>query len=143
MAHAKFTKTFDADCQQLFAVICDYKKYPDFVQGCLAAQVKRKSDHTAEVTYRVSMIKEIEYILSHVEKPDEWVMSWKLKKSDFLKKNTGQWKLKKLGASKTQVEYEIEIDFILPVPQFIVNRIIKNGLPQLMENFETRAQAGK
>jgi ribosome-associated toxin RatA of RatAB toxin-antitoxin module len=142
MAKAEFHEVLPIDKDKLFAAIARYEDYPEFVEGCTSIKVDRKGAGQARVTYHVSMMKDVTYTLDHVEKPEEGVVEWSLVESDFFKQNIGRWQLKAAGDGKTDVLYTVDLDFKIPVPGFILNRLVKGSLPSMVKSFQKRASKG-
>ncbi len=140
MAQAEFHEVLSVDRDKLYAVISRYEDYPQFVEGVTKVEVQRKGPGQARVTYHVSMMKDIVYTLDHREDPAAGTVEWSLVDSDAFKKNTGRWELKAAGAGKTDVKYQLEVDFKIPVPGFILNRLVKGSLPSMVASFEKRAK---
>ena len=129
MAQAEFHEVMDVDQKALFQVISDYAKYPDFVDGCKESKVERTSPTTAQVSYLISMMKEVRYTIDLKEDPAKGIIEWTMIQSDSFKKNNGRWELKAAGAGKTDVRYSLEIEFNFPVPGLILNKLVKGSLP--------------
>lgn len=140
MANAEFQEVVSVDKDKLFAVITRYEDYPQFVTGCSGVQVERKAPGKARATYHVNMMKEISYTLDHTEDAAAGTIEWNLVSSDFMKKNIGKWELKSAGPGKTDVLYEVEVEFKFPVPGMILNRLVKGSLGPMVKSFVTRAQ---
>lgn len=140
MASAEIHETLNVDKDKLYQVITAYERYPEFVEGCQTAKVDSKTGSVAKVTYGLNLVKDISYTLEHQEDAAAGKVTWKLLSSDFLKVNTGGWELKSLGAGKTDVKYQLEVEFKIPVPGFILNRLIKSSLPTMLKNFEKQAK---
>jgi ribosome-associated toxin RatA of RatAB toxin-antitoxin module len=141
MAQAEFHETFPIDAKKLFETIIKYEDYPQFVAGCSSVKVERKAPNKAQAAYHVNMIKELSYTLDHVENPDALTVEWKLVSSDFMKSNNGKWTLKPLGTDKTDVRYEVEVDFSFPVPGLILSRVVKGSLGPMVKSFVARAES--
>jgi len=140
MAQAEIERTLLVDRDRLFSVITHYEDYPQFVDGVSAVQVERKSPGHTRVTYKVHMIKEISYVLDLQENADAGTVSWTLVESDFMKVNQGGWRLKASGSGKTDIAYQVEVEFKIPVPGMILNRLVKGSLPAMIKSFENRAK---
>lgn len=141
MAQAEIRETLAVDRERLFAAIVKYEDYPQFVDGCTAVKVERQGPGRARVTYEVSLIKEVSYTLDHHEDAEKGIVEWKLVSSDFMKANSGRWELKAAGAGKTEAHYAVEIEFKIPVPGLILNRLVKGSLPAMIRSFEKRAKS--
>lgn len=142
MAKAEIQEVVSADRDKLFQAICKYEDYPQFVEGCEAVKVERKGAGQARATYRVNMIKLVNYTLDHRENPEAGTVEWNLVESDSFKLNNGRWELKSVGPGKTEVKYSLEVEFNFPVPGFMLNPLIKGSLPNMVKNFVKRANNG-
>jgi ribosome-associated toxin RatA of RatAB toxin-antitoxin module len=140
MAQADIKETLNVDYDKLFAAITRYEDYPKFVEGCKSVKVERKGPGKARVTYHVSLMKDVTYTLDHEEDPATGDIRWSLVESEFFKKNSGSWKLKKAGPGKTEAFYQIELDFKIMVPGFILKGLVKGNLPSMIKSFEKQAQ---
>ncbi len=141
MAKADIHEVLNVDRDKLFATITRYEDYPEFVEGCTGVKVERKGPGEARVTYNVSMMKDIVYTLDLKEDNAAGTITWTLAESDVFKKNSGAWKIKSAGDGKTDIVYEVELEFKIMVPNMILNRLVKGSLPSMVKNFEKRAQS--
>jgi ribosome-associated toxin RatA of RatAB toxin-antitoxin module len=139
MASAEFHQVLSVDQDKLFEAVTRYEDYPQFVEGCTGVKVERQGPGQARVSYNVSMMKDIHYTLDHREDPASGVVEWSLVDSDAFKKNSGRWTLKAVGPGKTDVLYTVDVEFKIPVPGFILNRLVKGSLPSMIESFRKRA----
>lgn len=143
MAKADLTKTVGVSKDEFFDAVVAYEAYPQFVTGCKKVEVERKAPGQSRVTYHVSMMKDLWYTLDHVEDREKGTISWTLVKSDTLTANSGLWTLKAAGEGKAEVKYEIDIEFNIPVPGFILSKLVKGSLPSMIEGFEKQAKKNK
>jgi len=142
VASAEFHEELKVDADKLFQVVVDYPSYAQFLDGCTGVEVHSKEPGKARATYHVSMMKEVSYTVDHVEDSQAGTMNWTLVKSDAMTKNSGSWKITPRGPGKCDVLYKVEIEFKIPVPGFILNRLIKGSLPAMIKSFEERARKG-
>jgi ribosome-associated toxin RatA of RatAB toxin-antitoxin module len=143
MADASIEKVLDVEFEKLFKIITDYASYPEFVEGCEGVKVLGKKGDATHVQYSVNMMKEFTYTLAHKEDAKKGVIEWALVDSDFFKKNSGRWELKPAGKGKTEARYSLEVEFTVPVPGFILKRLVKGNLPGMLDAFESRAKKSK
>lgn len=142
MAEVSRTEIVDVDINKLYAVIVDYAKYAEFVDGVSSTQVLEQTEKKARVEYAVNMIKSFKYILSTThQKPTS--VSWTLESGDLFKKNEGSWKLKDLGGGKTEVTYSLEVGFKIFAPNAILSSLTEKNLPAMMQSFFKRAKSLK
>jgi ribosome-associated toxin RatA of RatAB toxin-antitoxin module len=140
VAKAEIQDIFEVDRDLLFDVITRYEDYPQFVDGCTSVQVERKAAGGARATYAISMMKDFSYTLDHVEDRNTGKVEWTLVTSDFFKANTGSWILRAVAPGKTEVKYAIDLDFKVPVPGFILKKLVQGNLPGMMKSFRDRAK---
>jgi ribosome-associated toxin RatA of RatAB toxin-antitoxin module len=142
MAQAEIHEVISVDKDKFFETVTRYENYPQFVDGVHSVKVERKGPGKARVSYQMEMMgQEIQYVLDHVEDAAAGTVEWTLVESNFMKKNVGRWDIKAAGAGKADVRYALEIEFKVPVPGFILNRVVKGRLPQMLKEFEK--QVGK
>jgi ribosome-associated toxin RatA of RatAB toxin-antitoxin module len=142
MAHAEVREVLNVDLQKLYAVITKYEDYSSFVDGCTKVVVDRSKPELVRATYFVSMMRDIQYTLDHRADPTTGRIEWTFVDSDFFKSNSGFWQLRELGGGKTEATYSLDVDFKIPVPGFILNRLVKGSLPTMVRSFEKKAQRG-
>ncbi|MCM2278265.1 MAG: SRPBCC family protein [Oligoflexia bacterium] len=140
MASAEIKETLSVDHEKFFQTVSRYEDYPKFVDGCTSVKVERKGPGEARVTYHVSMMKDVVYTLDHKEDPAKGTIEWTLVESDFFKTNNGSWKIRSAGPGKTEIHYGLELEFKIPVPGLILNRLVKGNLPSMVKSFEKRTR---
>ncbi len=145
MAQAEFREVLLVDEQKLLRVISQYEAYPEFVDGCRSVRVlSQSSSDLLRVQYEVTvMSQEITYTLDHKHDLKSGRVEWSLVESNFFKKNIGRWEVKSAGAGKSDVSYSIEVEFKVPVPSFILNRLVKGSLAGMVKSFEKRANSNR
>lgn len=141
MAQAEIHEVLPVDKDKFFETVVRYEEYPKFVDGCASVKVERKGPGKARVTYLVQMMgKDVDYVLDHEEDPATGVVHWQLVESSIFKKNVGRWEIRPSGAGKADVRYSLDLEFKIPVPGFILNRLVKGSLPGMLRSFEGRAK---
>jgi coenzyme Q-binding protein COQ10 len=131
---------------QLFDVIADYGRYPEFVPNVKSCRARRTGS-TVDVDFELDLgVKTIRYTLRHVEERPRRV-SWSLVASDWMKVSNGSWELFPEG-DKTRARYTVEIQIAKPalIPQALVDRVTDQltrvQLPRTLEAFKGRAEKG-
>ncbi len=136
MAKAEATELFKCTQEQLYKIIVDYEKYPEFLQEVKNCKVLKTEDHRKLVEYSVSLIKSFKYNLWMSEKPQEQV-SWEFASGDIFKTSSGSWKLQ-TEAGKCRATYVIDASFSLFVPGPIANALVNVNLPNMMSAYHKR-----
>ena len=141
MARADRTEVYDVPVEKFYKAITDYKSYTQFVDGVKTVVVEKESAESAVVKFTLSLIKEISYTINLKHVPNKEV-SWTLVSGDMMKTNNGKWTLKDLGNGKTEVNYNLEVEFkgFLPGLGMIEKTLVNTNLPMTMKSFAKRAQ---
>lgn len=140
MPKAMRTEIFNVTPEKIFNVIIDYASYPNFVDGVSEINVKRFDSNGALVEYSINLIKKFSYLIELKHTPYKSV-SWSLVSGDIFKKNNGSWILNDLGNNKTEVKYEVDVEFKGFAPDMVVKKLVSSNLPSMMEAYHKRAQS--
>lgn len=142
MAQAEIKEVLAVDKDKLFDVVTKYEEYPKFVEGCTEVTVERKGPGKARVTYKASVMgQDVTYTLDHTEDREAGTVVWTLVDGNIMKKNEGRWEIKSAAAGKSDIKYALEVEFKIPVPGFILNRLVKGQLPSMVKSFEKKAKS--
>jgi ribosome-associated toxin RatA of RatAB toxin-antitoxin module len=141
MAHAQKSIVIEVTPDQLFDVIADYEKYPEFLPEVRSAKVAFGTGGVKEVTYSVDIkAKVISYTLKHVaERPGK--VTWTLLRGEMMKGNDGSWVLKPAPGGGTEATYSVDLKLSALVPSFIEKALAEQQLPALLANFKKRAES--
>jgi ribosome-associated toxin RatA of RatAB toxin-antitoxin module len=141
MAKADYSTDVDVAADRFYAAVLDYASYPKFVDGMKSAEVLEQKESTTRVRYRLSMMgKEFTYVLDHVAAPESMELRWSLVESDFFSKNTGAWRIESLKDGHAKVSYELDVEFKISIPGFMLKGLVKGSLPGMVRGFEGRAK---
>jgi coenzyme Q-binding protein COQ10 len=127
-----------APIDTVYQVIRDFESYPDFLKTTDFAKEKNLKSGL-QVHFKIQVVKTIEYTLKF-ECEEPRLVKWVLVKGDLMKKNSGQWELKKIAEDLTEATYQIDIDFGWLVPKMILEQVTKTQLPETLEAFKDRAE---
>lgn len=140
MAHAEITEVFDVSIDKIFKVLTDFESYPNFMDGVSKVEVTNREGNNIEAEYSLNIIKKFSYTMNHVvEEPNK--ISWSFISGDLFKKSDGSWTLKDLGDGKTEVNYEVDIDFKVMVPGMVSKKLVKSNLPSMLKSVQKQAKA--
>jgi coenzyme Q-binding protein COQ10 len=140
MSQATISEIINAPAKQVFEVISDYHKYPEFLSDVKRVSIIDTVNDRKLVEFEIQIIKTFRYQIWLTEKPFSEI-SWKFHTGDLFKENSGQWLLKELGDGKTQVEYNIAAKFGLFVPGMIEKKLIEVNLPSMMKSYKNRIES--
>ena len=130
----------DVPPEKLFDVIVDYDRYPEFLPEVKEARSKARNGNAVDVDYVADIVKRIHYTLHHVEERPRAVR-WTFVKGELMRDNHGSWTLEPTLEGKTRATYTIEVGVGPLVPRSIVNMLVDQSLPKLLEAFKKRAEA--
>jgi len=139
MAKTSTSIEIKAPLKKVYEVITDFESYPDFLSGSKGAKILKKSGNHLQAEFKVDVIKTISYTLDIKLSPHRG-FSWTLVKGDFMKGNTGSWKLEEKKKGVTLASYEVEVDFGLLVPKTISSMLVGTNLPTMMREIKEQAE---
>lgn len=139
MAQASVKELFSFKAEQIFNVIMDFNKYPDFLPEVSDCRVVDETDEYKDVEMTVTFIKTAKYTIRVFNEENKKVW-WELKDGDLFKKNNGLWELEEIG-TQTQVKYSLDVDFKIYVPGMIAKKAVAVSLPAMVKNFKKRVES--
>ncbi|MCY1032188.1 SRPBCC family protein [Corallococcus sp. BB11-1] len=140
MAGATRTITINAPIEKVFDIITDYDRYAEFLSEVKKVSTSQRQGNTVQVHYEVDVVKTIRYTIKVTEERPKR-MSWTFVNGEVMKDNKGSWTLEPDGEGKTRATYNVEMALGMLVPKAIVNGLVDNQLPKMLEAFKRRAEA--
>ena len=138
---------FDRAADQVFDVLTDYARYPEFVPGIKACRVLPVKGER-QVEYELDLgLKRIKYVLRHVETRPTRV-TWSLVAGEMMKVSSGEWALAAEGGV-TRARYTVDIQISKPplIPQSVIDRVsdelTRVQLPRTLEAFKARVERSR
>ena len=139
MASVDHVETFNCTPQEMFNLLSDYEKYPEFLSEVKSCKILQDKNGEKLVEYKVSVMKDFMYLNAHRESaPGE--LSWKFLKGEPFKTMSGSWKLEEAPGGKTRATYHIDATFGMLVPSFAVKTVISVNLPKMMQDYHNRVK---
>jgi coenzyme Q-binding protein COQ10 len=140
MAKAERSVVIEAPPDEVFAVIQDFDKYPEFLPEVKKVKVEPGAGDTKEVTYTIDLkAKLITYTLRHTAHPPR-ELRWTFVRGDMMKGNDGAWVLEPVPQG-TQATYKIDLKLGALVPSFVERMLADQSLPGLLQNFKKRIES--
>lgn len=136
MAKASTTELFQCTSEQLYKIVTDYEKYPEFLSEVKSCKVLKTEGHKKLVEYKVTVLKSFTYNLWMTETPNSSVV-WEFASGDIFKTSTGFWKMQD-EAGKCRATYEVEATFGVFVPGPIANALVSVNLPNMISAYHKR-----
>ncbi len=148
MSEATRSITINVPTDKFWAVINDFKSYPEFLPEIRKIAVADAGGGKSDVSYTIELAlpvlnvtKTINYTLRMVPEPMKR-LSWTLVKGD-MKENRGAWVIEPQGDGKTKATYSLEIGVGLLIPKVVTTVLAEQQLPTMLERFKQRAEGGK
>lgn len=140
--HAVINAPLDA----CFAAVHDFESYPEWAADIKATEIVERDDQgrATTVTYRAAAMGRSTTVTlqyDYSEAPSR--LTWSLIDGDLLRRYNGAYDLEPSSddPSQTVLDYELEVDLIVPLPGFVKRRaearIIKAALPDLKDYIES------
>ncbi|MCU1356269.1 MAG: cyclase/dehydrase [Acidimicrobiales bacterium] len=117
------TTTIAAPPEVIREVLLDFARYPEWATDLKSVEVLDQDDEgqAREVRFRAAgMGRSTSYTLRY-DLSDPAVVAWRLTDGDLTRKLDGQYALVPADGG-TRVEYELEVELIVPLPGFIKRR---------------------
>ena len=139
MAGATRSIIINAPIEKVFDVITQYEKYAEFLSEVKEVRTSNRQGNEVNVHYKVDVMKTIKYTI-RVKEERPTRMSWTFVEGEFMKDNKGSWVLEPAGEGKTKGTYTVEMALGALVPKSVVNALVDNQLPKMLEAFKRRAE---
>jgi ribosome-associated toxin RatA of RatAB toxin-antitoxin module len=136
MARAQTTEIFNCTPAQLYKIVADYEKYPEFLQEVKDCKILKNEGQRKLVEYTVSVVKNFKYSLWMTEIENQEI-KWEFAGGDLFKTSTGSWKFQEEGG-KCRASYEVDATFTLFVPGPIAKALVSVNLPNMMSAYHKR-----
>jgi len=139
MAGATRSVVIDAPAERVFDVIVDYDRYAEFLPEVKEARSAGRKGNEVDVHYGIDLLKRIHYTLHMIEDRPRSVR-WSFVRGELMRDNKGSWTLEPTPDGKTHATYSIEVGVGPLVPRSIVNALVDQSLPKMLEAFKKRAE---
>jgi coenzyme Q-binding protein COQ10 len=142
MPGASRSIVINAPADKVFDVVAGYDKYPEFMSEVKEVKTSNRKGNQVDVHYKVDLMKTIKYSLRMVEeRPGR--LSWTFIEGEFMKDNKGSWVFEPAGEGQTKATYSIEMALGPLVPKTIVNALVEQRLPAMLESVKKRVESMK
>jgi ribosome-associated toxin RatA of RatAB toxin-antitoxin module len=126
--------------EKVFDVISDYERYPEFLSQVKQVRTAQRAGNQVEVEYGIDLVKR-HYTLRMVEERPR-AIRWTFVRGEVMRDNKGGWTLEPTSDGKTTATYNIEVAVGALVPRAIVNALVDQSLPKMLEAFKKRIESG-
>ncbi|MBU6328758.1 MAG: SRPBCC family protein [Acidobacteria bacterium] len=133
----------DAPIDRCFATLIDFASYPEWAGDLKEVRVVESdaSGRATVVEFRAAaMGRSTTYQLAYDYSAAPGRLSWSLVTGDLPRELDGAYVLSPVDGGSTEVEYELAVDLVYPIPGFVKRRaegrIIKTALTELKARVE-------
>ena len=133
------TKILPYTPDQMFALVGDVARYPQFLPWCTGARIiKREEDMIiAELTIGYKMISEKFVSRVHLDHENKSIHVGYI--SGPLKYLRNEWQFEKMPKKKCRVNFFVHFEFSNPILSTIMNMFFDVAFRQMVQSFEQRA----
>ena len=130
----------NAPPEKVYDIVINYDRYPEWLTEVKKIRTSDRKGNEVKVHYEVDFkVKTIRYtILVREERPQR--MSWSFVEGEVMKDNKGSWVLEPEGEGKTKVTYSVEVTVGPLVPKSILNTLVDQSLPKMLEAVKRRVE---
>ncbi len=136
MPGANHTEIFACSVEQLYDVIADYERYPEFLSEVKECKILKTEGDKKIVEYHISLIKTFKYSLAMKEQRPN-LITWEFVGGEIFKSSSGSWKLQE-EAGRTRANYTVEAVFSMFIPGPIAKTLLTVNLPTMMSAYHKR-----
>ena len=115
--------TIAAAPDTVLAILLDFPRYPEWAKDLKSVEVLGVDDQgrATQVKFRAAGFgRSTSYTLTY-DHSEPHVLAWVLSEGDIMRKLDGRYVLSPVEGG-TQVDYELEVELVIPLPGFIKNR---------------------
>jgi ribosome-associated toxin RatA of RatAB toxin-antitoxin module len=124
---------------QMFALVNDVGKYPDFLPWCTEARVQEVSATEREATLKISRgVLKAEFTTRNTLIPDDEI-HMQLLRGPF-REFSGLWRFAAIGARGARVQFRVEFEFKNRLTATAFNSVFETLCGSIIEAFVARAQ---
>lgn len=129
--------------QDCFATAIEFERYPEWAKDVKEAVVRERDAHgrATLVEFRASALgRSTHYTLAYDYTGAPERMSWRLVRGDIMRAVDGAYTFTPTPDGDTQVQYDLSIELVVPLPGFVKRRAevrILNTLKELKARVES------
>jgi uncharacterized membrane protein len=140
---ASQTTTIAATPERVWAIVTDFEQYPEWAKDVKDVVVRGRDDQgrPTEVEFRASALgRSTHYTLGYDYTEAPAVLSWRMLRGDIMRTIDGAYHFSAAPEDGTDVQYDLAIELVVPLPGFVKRRAEVRILNTLRE-LKSRAEA--
>lgn len=133
------TKTLPYTSQQLFDMVSDIEKYPEFLPWCVACRIKDKRNNiiTADLIVGYKVIRERFTSKVTLNEPNDILVEYLDGPMKYLH---NRWQFRDLGNGQCEVDFFVDFEFKNPLLQSLMGVFFDEIIRRMTRAFEDRAK---
>jgi len=133
------TRILPFTAEQMFSLVMDIEKYPEFLPWCIGARINSRSsnDLEADVLVGYKMFREKFSSRVHFTWPKEIEVEYLKGPMRHLH---NKWTFKDLKGSRCQIDFYVDFSLKTKLFESLVDQFFQKALMKMISAFETRAE---
>jgi uncharacterized membrane protein len=135
--------TIEAPPDKVWAIATDLEKYPEWTHDVKDVVITSRDDdgRPSQVEFRTSALgRSTHYTLSYDYTDAPKTLAWSMVKGDIQRSIDGAFKFRPTPDGGTHVQYDLQIELVVPLPGFVKRRAERRILNAIKE-LKTYAEA--
>ena len=126
--------------EQLFSLVADVEKYPEFLPWCLGARVRNRSGDTIEADLIIGFKMVRERFTSRVKlsRPDRIDVEYADGPFKYLQ---NRWLFNAMPDGRTEIDFFVDFEFRSRMLQKLIELLFTEAVRRMVAAFEARAKA--
>jgi ribosome-associated toxin RatA of RatAB toxin-antitoxin module len=139
MAEVSKTVLVPHSAAEMFLLVDDVNKYPEFLPWCGGVDIKQQDESTTTAAIYIDYHGLKQKFCTENTKNFPHLMSMQLKEGPF-KKFSGEWKFLALNAEACKIEFKLHYEFSSVMLEKIIAPVFSHIANTFVDNFVARAE---
>ena len=133
-------RTLPYTCEQLFDLVVDVERYPEFLPWCLAARVRRREGNMllADLVIGFKMVRENFTSRVLMDRPDRVDVTYTDGPFRYF---NNHWIFRNVGQGSCEIDFYVDFEFRSKVLQKLIEILFGQAVRRMVGAFEQRADA--
>ncbi len=130
----------DAKDSAVWSALADYENHATFMPNTIQSKILGKNGNTLSVYKQIKMTWKYIDLYTNVQiYPEQKRLTW-IQTKGLFKTNEGYWQVRKKGSQQCEVTYHIRMEPDFIIPDWIMKKISKESLFELLVSIEKEAR---